>query len=96
VIVVRHILPNILGPIVVVLTLWVATAIRLEATLSFLGLGTQAPQPSWGNIIRDGLANMFGSAWPIVAAGLAITITVLALNMIGDAVRDVLDPDTRT
>jgi peptide/nickel transport system permease protein len=96
VIVVRHILPNILGPIVVVLTLWVATAIRLEATLSFLGLGTQAPQLRWGNIIRDGLANMFGSAWPIVAAGLAITITVLALNMIGDAVRDVLDPDTRT
>jgi peptide/nickel transport system permease protein len=95
VIIVRHILPNIMGPIVVVLTLWIATAIRLEATLSFLGLGTQPPQPSWGNIIRDGLNNMFGSAWPIVAAGVAITITVLALNMIGDVVRDILDPDTR-
>jgi len=95
VIIFRHILPNILGPIVVVLTLWIATAIRLEATLSFLGLGTQPPQPSWGNIIRDGLNNMFGSAWPIVAAGIAITITVLALNMIGDAVRDILDPETR-
>ncbi len=95
VIIVRHILPNILGPIVVVLTLWIATAIRLEATLSFLGLGTQPPQPSWGNIIRDGLNNMFGSAWPIVAAGISITITVLALNMIGDAVRDILDPETR-
>jgi peptide/nickel transport system permease protein len=96
VIIVRHILPNIMGPIVVVLTLWIATAIRLEATLSFLGLGTQPPQPSWGNIIRDGLNNMFGSAWPIIAAGIAITITVLALNMIGDAVRDILDPDTRS
>ena len=96
VIIVRHILPNIIGPIVVVLTLWIATAIRLEATLSFLGLGTQPPQPSWGNIIRDGLNNMFGSAWPIIAAGVAITITVLALNMIGDAVRDILDPDSRS
>ena len=94
-IIVRHVLPNIMGPIVVVLTLWIATAIRLEATLSFLGLGTQPPQPSWGNIIRDGLNNMFGSAWPIIAAGAAITVTVLALNMIGDAVRDVLDPETR-
>jgi peptide/nickel transport system permease protein len=95
-IIARHILPNIAGPIVVVLTLWIATAIRLEATLSFLGLGTQPPQPSWGNIIRDGLNSLFGSPWPIIAAGLAITLTVLALNMIGDVVRDVLDPDTRT
>ncbi len=95
VILARHIVPNIAGPIVVVLTLWVATAIRLEATLSFLGLGTQAPQPSWGNIIRDGLNNMFGSAWPIISAGLAITVTVLAFNLLGDAVRDVLDPELR-
>lgn len=94
-IILRHILPNIAGPVVVVLTLWIATAIRLEATLSFLGMGTQPPQPSWGNIIRDGLSNMYGSAWPIIGAGLAITITVLAFNMIGDAVRDVLDPETR-
>ena len=91
----HHILPNIAGPIVVVLTLWIATAIRLEATLSFLGLGTQPPKPSWGNIIRDGLGNLFGSPWPIVAAGLAITLTVLAFNMLGDAVRDILDPEAR-
>jgi peptide/nickel transport system permease protein len=94
-IILRHILPNIAGPIVVVLTLWIATAIRLEATLSFLGLGTQPPQPSWGNIIRDGLNSLFGSPWPILAAGAAITLTVLSLNMIGDVVRDVLDPDLR-
>jgi peptide/nickel transport system permease protein len=88
----RHILPNIAGPLIVVLTLWIATAIRLEATLSFLGLGTQAPQPSWGNIIRDGLNSLFGSPWPIISAGFAITGTVLAFNLLGDAVRDVLDP----
>jgi len=91
----HHILPNIAGSIVVVLTLWIATAVRLEATLSFLGLGTQPPKASWGNIIRDGLGNLFGSPWPIVAAGLAITLTVLAFNMLGDAVRDILDPEAR-
>jgi len=76
-IIVRHILPNISGAIMVVLTLWIATAIRLEATLSFLGLGTQAPEPSWGNIIRDGLNSLFGSSWPIVSAGAAITGAVM-------------------
>jgi peptide/nickel transport system permease protein len=91
----HHILPNIAGSIVVVLTLWIATAVRLEATLSFLGLGTQPPKASWGNIIRDGLGNLFGSPWPIVAAGFAITLTVLAFNMLGDAVRDILDPEAR-
>ena len=92
----RHILPNIAGPVVVLVTLEIAVAIRLEATLSFLGLGTQAPEPSWGNIIRDGLNNLYGSSWPIVAAGVAITVTVLAFNMLGDTVRDVLDPELRT
>jgi peptide/nickel transport system permease protein len=95
VIILRHVLPNVSGAVMVLLTLWVATAIRLEATLSFLGLGTQAPRPSWGNIIRDGLANLFGSPWPIVTAGAAITVTVLAFNLIGDAVRDALDPELR-
>lgn len=89
----RHVLPNISAPVVVLATLWVASAIRLEASLSFLGLGTQAPAPSWGNIIRDGLGNIFGSPWPIIGAGLAITVVVLAFNLVGDALRDLLDPD---
>ncbi|MDB5561642.1 MAG: ABC-type dipeptide/oligopeptide/nickel transport system, permease component [Hyphomicrobiales bacterium] len=93
VIILRHIVPNISSSIVVLLTLWTASAIRLEASLSFLGLGTQAPNPSWGNIIRDGLNNVFGSPWPIVGAGVGITVVVLAFNLIGDAVRDVLDPE---
>jgi peptide/nickel transport system permease protein len=93
VIILRHIIPNIGPSVLVLLTLWTASAIRLEASLSFLGIGTQPPNPSWGNIIRDGLNNLFGSPWPIVGAGIAITIAVLAFNLIGDAVRDELDPE---
>ena len=91
----RHILPNISGPLIVVATLWVATAIRIEATLSFLGLGTQPPEPSWGNIIRDGLTQMLSSPWPVISAGLAVTACVLAFNILGDCVRDALDPESR-
>jgi peptide/nickel transport system permease protein len=90
----RHVVPNISAPIVVLMTLWVASAIRLEASLSFLGIGTRPPNPSWGNIIRDGLNNLFGSPWPIISAGFAITCVVLSFNLLGDAVRDVLDPET--
>lgn len=90
----RHIMLNISAPIIVLVTLWVASAIRIEASLSFLGLGTQAPNPSWGNIIRDGLNNIFGSPWPIIGAGAAITLVVLAFNVVGEAVRDILDPST--
>ncbi|CAM3768727.1 ABC transporter permease [Polaromonas hydrogenivorans] len=93
-IIIRHVIPNIAAPIVVLMTLWVASAIRLEASLSFLGIGTQPPNPSWGNIIRDGLSNIFGSPWPIIGAGLAISVVVLAFNLIGDTTRDVLDPET--
>lgn len=94
VIILRHIIPNILAPIVALMTLWVASAIRIEASLSFLGIGTQAPNPSWGNIIRDGLNSLFGSPWPIIGAGAAITLVVLAFNLVGDTVRDALDPST--
>ncbi|MDB5530689.1 MAG: ABC-type dipeptide/oligopeptide/nickel transport system, permease component [Devosia sp.] len=94
VIIFRHIIPNIMAPIIVLMMLWVASAIRLEASLSFLGIGTQPPNPSWGNIIRDGLNNLFGSPWPIIGAGAAITLVVLAFNLVGDAVRDALDPST--
>lgn len=93
VIIMRHVVPNILAPIVVLMTLWAASSIRLEATLSFLGIGTQPPAPSWGNIIREGLANIFATSWPILAGGLAITIVVLAISIIGDQVRDELDPE---
>jgi peptide/nickel transport system permease protein len=90
----RHIVPNISAPIVVLMALWSASSIRIEATLSFLGIGTRPPNPSWGNIIRDGLSSMFATQWPIIAGGLAITIVVLSISVIGDAVRDFLDPET--
>lgn len=94
VIIIRHVIPNIMAPIVSLMTLWVASAIRIEASLSFLGIGTRAPNPSWGNIIRDGLNSLFGSPWPIIGAGIAITLVVLAFNLVGDAIRDALDPST--
>ncbi|WGF87823.1 ABC transporter permease [Marinivivus vitaminiproducens] len=93
--IVRHVLPNISGPLIVMTTIWVGTAIRLEATLSFIGLGAQPPAPSWGNIVRMGVSDIFGSPLPALFAGLAITLTVLAFNVLGDALRDRLDPDRR-
>ncbi len=92
----RHVLPNIAGPLVVALSLWIATAIRLEAALSFLGLGAQPPAPSWGNMIRDGMSDLVGDPWPAAFAGAAITLAVLAFNMVGDALRDMLDPEMET
>ena len=92
----RHVLPNIGGSLIVALTLWIATAIRLEAALSFLGLGAQPPTPSWGNMIRDGMSDMVGAPWPAACAGAAITLAVLAFNMVGDALRDLLDPEIDT
>lgn len=92
----HHILPNIAGPLVVALSLWIATAIRLEAALSFLGLGAQPPAPSWGNMIRDGMSDLVGDPWPAAFGGAAITVAVLAFNMVGDALRDMLDPEIDT
>jgi ABC-type dipeptide/oligopeptide/nickel transport system permease subunit len=88
----RHILPNAVGPLVVMLTLGIASAIREEAGLSFLGLGVQPPAPSWGNLIHDGVNNILDAPWLALFPGLLLTISVLAFNLIGDAVRDILDP----
>ncbi len=88
----RHILPNIVGPIIIMGTLSIAGAIRMEASLSFLGLGIQPPTPSWGNMIREGVANILQSPWMALFPGLALTVTVLAYNMVGDSLRDMFDP----
>ena len=87
-----HILPNIIGPIAVMATLWVATAIRIEASLSFLGLGTQPPNSSWGLMLKSGVNNIIISPWLAVFPGLAIMLAVMAFNMVGDGLRDALDP----
>lgn len=88
----RHMLPNVLGPIIVMSTLSIAGAIREEASLSFLGMGIQPPNASWGNLIRDGIGFILEAPWMAVAPGLALTLSVLAFNMIGDSLRDMLDP----
>lgn len=88
----RHVLPNALGPLIVMATLGIAGAIREEAGLSFLGLGVQPPNPSWGNLIRDGVNNILDAPWLALAPGLLLMASVLAFNMVGDAVRDILDP----
>ncbi|MHC2543277.1 peptide/nickel transport system permease protein [Sinorhizobium meliloti] len=88
----QHILPNVLGPIIVMSSLTIAGAIRDEASLSFLGMGIQPPTPSWGNLIRDGVGVILQAPWMAVAPGLALTLSVLAFNMLGDSLRDMLDP----
>jgi peptide/nickel transport system permease protein len=89
-----QILPNIIGPILVIATLGVAQAILLEASLSFLGLGVQPPTPSWGGMLSAAREQLFTAPWISVFPGLAIFITVLGLNLFGDGLRDVLDPYT--
>ncbi len=88
----RHILPNSLVPILVSATLGVAGAILAESGLSFLGLGVQPPTPSWGNILIDGKANIEIAWWLSVFPGMAILVTVLAYNLLGEGLRDALDP----
>lgn len=87
-----QILPNIVGPILVIATLGVAGAILIEAGLSFLGLGTQPPTPSWGGMLATAREQLFTAPWISIFPGLAIFITVLGLNLLGDGWRDYLDP----
>lgn len=91
-IIMRHILPNALSPIIVVGTLGIARAILAEASLSFLGLGAQPPTPSWGTMINQGQAYIWTAPWLMVFPGLGIFIAVLSLNLLGDGLRDALDP----
>ena len=91
----RHILPNALAPVFVTATLGVASAILIEASLSFLGFGVQPPAPSWGNILTEGRTYIFDSWWLTVFPGLAILIAVLSFNLVGEGLRDALDPRLR-
>ena len=91
----RHVFPNALYALVVVATLYIATAIRTEAGLSFLGLGVPPPTPTWGNILSDGRQYIKCCPWITTFSGLAIMLAVLAFNIVGDALRDLLDPRMR-
>ena len=93
--VVRQILPNALGPIVVGATLAVGYAIILESSLSFLGLGVQPPVPTWGNLLMDAQSTMATKPWLTIFPGMAILLVVLSVNFIGDGLQDALDPTVR-
>lgn len=88
----RHILPNLIGPVIVYATLTVPAVMLLEAVLSFLGLGVQAPMSSWGSLIKEGSEKMDIAPWLIFFPGLFFSLTLLALNFLGDGLRDALDP----
>jgi peptide/nickel transport system permease protein len=91
----RHILPNSLAPLIVQLTFIFAYAVLAEAILSFLGMGPQPPTPTWGNIIAEGRNYMREAAWIALFPGIAIALTVLGLNLLGDGLCDALDPRMR-
>src|SRR5712691_4524587 len=96
-IVLRHILPNAFAPILVIASVWLGNAIVIEAALSFLGLGTPPPTPTWGGMLSgEGRRNLETAPYLAIFPGLAISIVVLAFNMLGDALRDLLDPRLRT
>ena len=93
---IRHILPNALTPVIVAAALGVGNAIMLEAGLSFLGLGVQPPTPSWGNLIASGRDTLVNAPWVATAPGVALVLVVVAATLLGDAVRDRLDPAGRS
>jgi peptide/nickel transport system permease protein len=91
-IMVRHLLPNIVAPVIVMITVYLSTAILSEAALSFLGLGTQPPEPSWGGMLNASRTYMELAPWMTIFPGLAIMVVIMGFNFLGDGLRDVLDP----
>jgi len=94
-IMVVHILPNVIDDVLVMAAVWLATAIRTEASLSFIGLGVRPPTATWGGMIREGFENILDSPWLAIFPSIAILIVMLGLNMVGDGLRDTSDPRLR-
>lgn len=87
-----HILPNIFSEVLVVGALWIGTAIQIEASLSFIGIGVPPPQPTWGNMIKDGLDYLPIAPWMALVPSAAIFLTIIFFNLVGDSIRDIVDP----
>jgi peptide/nickel transport system permease protein len=94
-IILTHILPNAMAQVIVTCTVFMANAILVEAGLSFLGVGVNPPQPSWGNMLADGRSNLLGAPWLTTFPGLMLTLTLIGFNLMGDVLRDRLDPRLR-
>jgi peptide/nickel transport system permease protein len=92
----RHLIPNVIAPVIVTATLGIGNTIVTEAGLSFLGLGVQPPTPTWGSMVAEGRDNLLGAWWVATFPGLTIVLVVLAFNLVGDGLRDALDPRLRT
>lgn len=90
-----HVLPNVIGPLLILASMDVPLVITLEAGLSFLGMGVRPPTPSWGTILNDGYSYIRNSPWPVVAGGIPIVITTLGFTFLGEALRDIFDPKLR-
>jgi peptide/nickel transport system permease protein len=95
-IILRHLVPNVMAPVIVTATLGIGNTIVLEAGLAFLGLGIQPPTPTWGSMVADGRDNLIGAWWVATFPGLTIVTVVLAFNLVGDGLRDALDPRLRS
>ena len=94
-IIVRHLVPNTLGPVIVYATLTIPSVMLSEAFLSVLGLGVQAPLASWGSLAADGIQNLAVFPWQLICPGLTMAVTLFSLNFLGDGLRDALDPQMR-
>jgi peptide/nickel transport system permease protein len=90
-----HVVPNVAGEVLVMASLWTATAVRIEASLSFIGLGVKPPTPTWGGMIREGFEHILDAPWLSIYPGLCLLLLVFSLNLVGDGLRDAADPKLR-
>ncbi|NKB75822.1 MAG: ABC transporter permease subunit [Gammaproteobacteria bacterium] len=91
----RHILPNVIGPLIILASMDIPTVIALEAGLSFLGMGVKPPTPSWGSILNDGYTLIRNTPWPIIAGSIPLVLITLGFTFLGESLRDLIDPKLR-